>query len=590
MRSVVHVTHEAVQKVGGIGAVLEGLLTSPSYSASEQRDILLGPLFTVDGAGDQRLGPNGEVLYSSVDGITRHPVSEALERVRREYHVGIVYGHRRYVDPHSGAKVNPEVVLIDVSRMDLERVNLFKSRLWQAFGIDSQRYEHSWEFDLYVKLADPALAILRALGAADGDNDCVILAHEFMGMPTALAGKMDPSGAFRSIFYAHEVSAMRKIVEEHPGHDVSFYNTISTAIEQGQYVSDLFGPQHGYHRHALVDASRYCDRVFAVGDYVVKEMRFIGPHFADANIDTVYNGIPAERISLAQKRASGARLRRYAGTLLGDEPDYVFTHVTRNCTSKGLWRDLEVLDRMEREFRVSGQTAVLFVLSTEMPARSPADIRHMERSWGWPVVHREHAPDLSHGEALFYQGVQRFNARSRNIKVVYINQFGFDRTTCGERMPEDMEFLDIRRGSDVEFGMSVYEPFGIAHLESLTFGAVCVVTNVCGCAGFAESVSAGNPSPNVLVADFTEPARSTDMPGLLALTREQRTEMEQRVADRVAGEVLRRLPRNDDDAADLLKNGYELAARMSWEVVARERVLPGIEAVCRKRKKKTAAA
>ena len=33
MRSVVHVTHEAVEKVGGIGAVLEGLITSPAYNA-----------------------------------------------------------------------------------------------------------------------------------------------------------------------------------------------------------------------------------------------------------------------------------------------------------------------------------------------------------------------------------------------------------------------------------------------------------------------------------------------------------------------------------------------------------------------------
>ncbi|MGZ3605420.1 MAG: hypothetical protein ACXU9P_10770, partial [Thermodesulfobacteriota bacterium] len=32
--------------------------------------------------------------------------------------------------------------------------------------------------------------------------------------------------------------------------------------------------------------------------------------------------------------------------------------------------------------------------------------------------HRERDPDLSGGEALFYQGVQEFNARSRMIKVV----------------------------------------------------------------------------------------------------------------------------------------------------------------------------
>ena len=46
-----------------------------------------------------------------------------------------------------------------------------------------------------------------------------------------------------------------------------------------------------------------------------------------------------------------------------------------------------------------------------------------------------------------------------------------------------MSFLDIRRGSDVEFGQSIYEPFGIAMLEPLTYGAICVISSVCGCAG-----------------------------------------------------------------------------------------------------------
>ena len=49
MRTIAHVTHEAVQKVGGIGAVLQGLLTSKAYQAVDQRTSLIGPLFPVDG-------------------------------------------------------------------------------------------------------------------------------------------------------------------------------------------------------------------------------------------------------------------------------------------------------------------------------------------------------------------------------------------------------------------------------------------------------------------------------------------------------------------------------------------------------------
>lgn len=583
MRTLAHVTHEAIHKVGGIGAVLEGLLTSRAYGEREQRTILIGPFFAGEGGAKQRLGPQGEVLYSSMDSLRKHPVSDALDHVRRDYHVGIVYGHRTFIDPHTRTQVSPEVVLIDVSRMHLDRVNAFKGRLWKHFGIDSRRYESSWEYDLYVKLAEPALAVLRALGAAEEGGECVILAHEFMGMPTALAAKMQPGDAFRSVFYAHEVSTMRRIVEDHPGHDVTFYGILADAIRRGQSLADVFGDQHHYYRHALVEASRHCDRIFSVGDYVTQELRFLHPSFADAPIDTTYNGIPAEEISFEQKQASHERMKDYAEALLGDRPDYIFSHVTRTAVSKGLWRDLRVLDWMEPAFRKWGRTAVMFLLSTELPQRPHEDIRHMERWWHWPVAHREGEPDLSHGEANIYQGIQEFNARSRNIKVVLVNQFGWDRMACGDRMPADMEFLDIRRGTDLEFGQSVYEPFGIAQLEALTYGGICVVSRVCGCAGFACHVSDGRPEPNVIIADYQDLGpKDGDRDALLALDRDRRYGHEVVVAERVARRVLEALPRNDDDRVALMQSGWALASKMSWEVVAGRFVLPGIDAVCRR--------
>lgn len=580
MRTIAHVTHEAVQKSGGIGAVLQGLLTCEAYRGREQRTILIGPYFPGEDGPEKRLGPQGEVLYSSIDGITRHPVSDALDHVRRDYHVGIVYGHRRFDDPHSGSFVSPEVVLIDVSRMDLNRVNIFKSRFWQAYGIDSTRYEHSWEYDLYVKLAEPALAILRALGAADYGDECVILAHEFMGLPTALAARMDSGGVFKTVFYAHEVSTMRRVVENISGHDMAFYNALSVAIGNGKYVSDVFGPQDSYYRHALVNASRHCDKILAVGDYVVKELRFLGREFENADIVTAYNGIPAEPITLGEKRASQERLRGYAQILLGERPDYVFTHVTRTCLSKGLWRDLRVLEHLEPALRQRGKSAVLFVLSTELPARRPEDIRQMEQGWHWPVAHREKDPDLSWGEALFYQGVQEFNTRSRMIKVVYVNQFGWEHGICGQRMPEDMTFMDIRRGSDAEFGQSIYEPFGISHLEPLTFGAVCILNRVCGCTGFIDTVAGDHALPNVIIADYADLGREArDLQAILNIGREQRDALEHRVAEQVAHRLIEVLPTDDASTESLLSSGYALAQKMSWDVVAGDLVLPAFDAL-----------
>src|SRR5437764_9293594 len=225
--------------------------------------------------------------------------------------------------------------------------------------------------------------------------------------------------------------------------------------------------------------------------------------------------------------ASRQKLRSYCNSLLKFEPDYVFTHVTRLVLSKGLWRDLRVLEHMERLLRARNETAVLFALTTEVPSRRGDDIRRMEQNYRWPVVHREGLPDLSHGEALYYQGVQEFNAQSRNVKVVFINQFGFERHLCGNRMPADVEFMDIRKGSDAEFGQSIYEPFGIAQVEPISFGGICVFSECCGCAGFVNHATGGKPTPNVIVADYTDlPSKGLRPDQLLAIGQRERDELE----------------------------------------------------------------
>lgn len=578
MQTVVHVTHEAIQKIGGIGAVLHGLLTSKVYLDKVPRNILVGPFWPGDVRGEQRLGPQGEVLYSSLDHLFRSPLAAKFREIEQEYGVGIVYGRRRYTEKETGITSTPEVLLIDVARYDAAKIGLFKFQLWKTFGIDSSKFENIWDYEQYLRLAKPAMACLHALGAGTALEPAVILSHEYMGMPTVLAAIMENGTShYRTIFYAHEVATMRKVVEGHPGHDTMFYNVMRAATAQGHFVEDVFGDQNGYYKHALIKAARFCDEIFAVGDYVVKEMRFMGPDFVHVDSQIAYNGVPSWPITVEDKMRSRNKLRGYCKTLLKYEPDYVFTHVTRLVPSKGLWRDLRVLEHMEKHLRDRNETAVLFALSTEVPGRRPDDIRRMEQQHHWPVAHREGLPDLSGGEAAYYQGVQEFNACSRNVKVVFINQFGFEQRLCGERMPADMEFMDIRKGSDVEFGQSIYEPFGIAQVEPICFGGICVFSNVCGCAGFVNRANDGKPTPNVIVADYTELAdKSMRVDQLLSIGQPQRDKIEDAVAARVADELFKRLPRTPAEFAEYIARGHELAQKMSWDVVARDYVLPGV--------------
>ena len=583
--TAVHITHEAIGKIGGIGAVLEGLFTSQAYSSQVGRSILISPLFSIEGDVSSRLGPGGEVLYSSLDGMVNTSYYPGFRKIEEYFNVNIIYGRRTFIDGQTPVKSSPEVILIDVTRIEEKPVNELKGRMFREFGVRSNLYENLWEYEQYVRLAPPAIAALKVIGAAEPGISTVIISHEFMGMPTVLAAKLDPTHDFKTVFYAHEVAPMRRIVEKHSGHDTMFYNTMKRARELGLSVSEVFGDQSHFFKYALVEAARHCDNILAVGDYVVEELRFMAPEFALADIDLSYNGIPAYEISLAEKQQSKARLQEYCQNILGYSPDYMFTHVTRMTPSKGLWRDLRVLEHMDAEFVTLGKTAVLFILSTEVGKRRKSDIYNMEAKYKWPVAHREGMPDMSGGESSFYTGVQEFNTKSRNIKVIYVNQFGFTRDRCGNRMPYDMEFMDIRKGSDVEFGQSIYEPFGIAQLEALSFGGICVISNVCGCAGFVKAVTNGDPVRNVILADYTNLGDYSwsDLEDLQQINKEARDHIEHNVSEKVALEICARLPKNDDESNDMIRNGYELARHMNWDTVSENYVVAGLKKAIEKK-------
>ena len=140
--TAVHVTHETVGKVGGIGAVLQGFFTSNSYREAVQRSILVGPLFTTEGSALERLGENSEVLYSSIDGFANTGYAPAFHKIENTYNAGIIYGTRTFLDKQTGISSSPEVILVDVRHMDKGPINEFKRRMFEEFGIQSHLFEN----------------------------------------------------------------------------------------------------------------------------------------------------------------------------------------------------------------------------------------------------------------------------------------------------------------------------------------------------------------------------------------------------------------------------------------------------------------
>jgi hypothetical protein len=574
-----HVTHEAAEKIGGIGTVLEGILTSPVYQEHVERSILVGPFAEhIQAEPSERLGADSTILYSSIHDIDEIGLRGRLQPIEWAFNVKIMYGKRRLHVPGDDRTGESEILLIDVFRINQDRVNQFKARLYETLGLDSTRYESAWDYEEWVRLAVPAYHALLVL-LHRSQLPCLLFSHEFMGLPTAFKAIMDGEAQFRTVFHAHECSTARRLVENHPGHDTRFYNLLRGAQALGQYVDDVFGDQSDSFRHALIGRAHLCDAVIAVGDYTAEEMHFLGPHFDHHHIEMVYNGVPDMQISIEQRLDSRAMLADYSEALLGRRPDVFMTHVTRPVISKGMWRDIQVCHELDRHFGERGLTGVLYLLTTAGGTRRHQDVQHMEAEYGWPRDHREGYPDLVGPEIELNAMIEAFNASHVNVQAVLVNQFGWSRQRIGLRLPATMDFADFRRATDIEFGMATYEPFGISPLEPLGSGALCIISNICGCAGFVDYVTDGIGIDNVIVADFTRLEHDLSWQDLLHFTQAERTYIEQKVCAEVADDIMRRLPFDDDGRRRLLESGQAIVHKLGWDQVLENKMIPMLQRV-----------
>ena len=577
--TLAHVTHEAVDHIGGIGTVLEGLMTSPVYQEHIKRSILIGPTASHMATNPEgRLGEHGKVLYSSIDNIDRGHFGAKFKPIEWAFDVKFVYGTRQYAVPGTGRTGEAEVLLIDVFHINSSRLNLFKHRLWETFGLNSGRYENSWDYEEYVRLAEPAYYALAALKDKT-DLPCVMFGHEYMGMPAVLQTILDGENAYRTVFHAHECATARRIVEDHPGHDTMFYNLLDQARAQHLYVNDVFHNLDKFLRHALVSRAYMCDGVIAVGDRTRDELQFMGPNFNDQPIDLVYNGLPDIKLDIKVKRASRQMLLDYSKALLGWEPDLLMTHVTRPVISKGLWRDLKVCHELDAQLGATQKKGVLYILTSGGGVRRQQDVVSMEQNYGWPRNHRENYPDLVGPEVDLWRDIETFNAEHKNVQVILVNQFGWSRARIGKRLPEKMDIADLRRATDVEFGMATYEPFGISPLEPLACGAICVISNVCGCDGFVRHATGGKGTPVVISADYTKLDSKWSIEDLKNMGRGERDRIEAKVAGEVATELMKRLAWNDDGRERLLAIGQTLIKKMGWDQVIEDGLLPMLDRI-----------
>lgn len=579
--TLVHVTHEATEQIGGIGAVLHGLLTAPAYEGAVSRSIIVGPLFDAERtSGLGRLGHDGVRLrYSGLDGVDPDGLGEKLRPIERKYGTPIVYGTRRFPALSSAEReAEADVLLLDVRRVEAGRIAEVKHALWSFCGLASDRLEHDWDFEQYMRIAGPALDALDVISPPNA-HPPVIFSHEYMGMPTALLAASRGRRRFRTVFHAHECATARRITEELDGHDAAFYGAMRAAAREGKHVGDVFGDQSGYARHELVRRAHLLDLTLAVGDATAEELRFLSREMAESRISLCYNGVPSGRVDGPMRERSRAMVDRWCERALGFRPDVLVTHVTRPVISKGLWRDLLVMRSLEPWLESRGVRALYLLLTSGGGVRRLEDVERMASGHGWPREHRSGYPDLTGPEEGIWGAMAPFNESARGLwRGVLVNQFGFSREALGSAADEGMTVGDLRRAADVELGMSVYEPFGIAQLEPLHAGAVCVPSGVCGCVGFAQSALAEldmDASRLLCVADFT----GRELLSAASMERAERDGIESAECARVGRELMERVALDAGKKEAALAEGQRIAALMGWDRVCREFLLPALRPI-----------
>ena len=570
MRIAVHITHESTRKIGGIGAVLSGVCTLVSYKEFYDKTLFYGPLFDLPTDTFSHFGKFGELLFSSHDNFDTENYADVFGEIISRYDIEIVYGQRKLVSEFDITKHNTvDVINVGIGKMKRQSVEKFKYQLWTNFGIKSHLYEDNWDYEQYLRIAIPFLQILEKLYG----SDCQYyhFAHEYMGVPSALsvvmAGRKE-----KTVFVAHEVTTARTLVEGHSGHDISFYNILRKA-KSHKSLEQVFGSQEHNPRNELVKRAINFDHIFAVGGHVKEEYEFLVPRIDADKIKIVYNGVSARTVSFDRKQQARRHLTQYVKTLFNFTPDAIFTHVTRMVLSKGIWRDIELLYHLDTIFDTHKLKGIYILLSTVIgTGRPPEAIFKMEQAYGWPVLHKRGWPDLIGSEADTYDLLQIFNAKSKAIKGLFLNQFGFNRTRCGRRFPEGAEFDDLRIASDAEFGFSIYEPFGIAQIETIPFGGISILSSSCGAAGLLTKKFKDAPIKPFYILDYIATGNRMGYNTLKTLTISKRYDLENQILPKHARRIFEILPLTDSKREEYLLGAQKYAEQISWRNLAQEYV------------------
>lgn len=562
--------------------------------------------------GEREVAPGTpvEVLLISPNGLRREPVEAFRDAVER--HSGIDlrgYDHwpavrdgrdrriERVLDPHDTQPDEPEELVLDSAGrplpggarwVDDRAVFPPIANLAAFLGFEAaNKYLIELQFHTFVA---PALwAALRVVLGETAPSDVTLFAHDWVGVPLWWAARAAGERVGQAVYVAHECRVFRLLAEgalalgdyrhvfagrcSPTGYDAALYPLLDEAMAKGWGLADMFPGSDGFERiyhHRIGREAAGFDRLLAVGPLVRDEWR-VALRPAEPPIHLCPNGVPPGETDLDRLVAARGRLQRAAEDSLGFRPEVIFTGVMRYEISKAPWRNVGLFERFAE--RAAEHSAVFYWLSAPRVQPSAEQVERWAAEYRWPLDHRGGpGGDLRPEEEPLWAAIAALNERfSGRCAMLYINYFGWPPGRLGAWCTGDSSFAD-RVATDVEVGLSVYEPFGIAPIEPFGSGAICALSDSCGCAKYLEELGYAD---RVLIGRFRAhglPPTAVDsaalrqiesavyddlVDGIMALLGDPKTEWRQRRADRVAA-------------------AQAILDRLSWTAVVTDHLLPAI--------------
>lgn len=600
------VAWEASQDLGGIGVAIECICNTRSYRQYIGRTILAGPMSLPPNMNSESKCID-EIAYTLKSDIAYYngecrseeiptDLAMKLREIERRHGVSLAY-LRSEIHEHP-----IERILVDLSStlttnaVYSNTLRNFISELNYRFDLDIEyksinsheptrrgfrqsyeNYQHSDNDFIHGLLV--AQPIVESLDAILEGEQCILHALNYFSLPTAYASLLcDNVINIKPFYLAGEVKPVRDWVEGNITRDIWEEDKIHTHYYEhltqiamchkiypsarqrgGIYSEETILPSSVKRcsSYKLIYGATKLPHISAISKAVAYELSLVNKDFEG-------------RVSLSPHG------NRYINCRLGDK-------------YKSKSRVIELLEDSDAQFRIDRQGLALdriylstHICRTEKCKRLDRDIgviRHLsgQLAKDFLFIH-VFVGDFSNEYGAYIRELAKINSRiKKNGCGAYFKII--ENPRWPEKSVAGISRDDFYRAVDINFGLSSYEAYGISALESLSSGAISVISSNAGAAQHIKEFG-NKQQTNVLSIPFgLVNFVSGNKPALKVLKNkthinEPADTLEELGVREAAMALFRNLPRNVEDRRKLLMVGRSFSNQMSWERMTKKYLIP----------------